>query len=127
VVGYDYIFLYFFVADTAANSGRTTFYLVFTFCEHDLAGLLRNQHVKFQLAEIKGLMKQLFEGLYKIHVSRILHRDMKAANVLITKEGVLKLADFGLARPLQPASAAPDQPPPCYTNRVVRDDCFELL
>ncbi len=59
------------------------------------------------------VMKQLFDGLYFIHSSKILHRDMKAANVLITKKGVLKLADFGLARPLLKAQD------PCYTNRVV--------
>ena len=40
----------------------------------------------------------LLEGLFYIHGNNILHRDMKSANILITKEGVLKLADFGLAR-----------------------------
>lgn len=58
---------------------------------------------------MKCLMKQLFEGLHKIHFSNILHRDMKAANVLITKDGTLKLADFGLARPLI-VKKAPQQP-----------------
>jgi serine/threonine protein kinase len=37
-------------------------------------------------------------GLYFIHKNFILHRDMKTANILVTKEGKLKLADFGLAR-----------------------------
>ncbi|KRY36575.1 Geranylgeranyl transferase type-2 subunit beta [Trichinella spiralis] len=94
------------------NSGRSTFYLVFAFCEHDLAGLLSNVHVKFSLGEIKEVMKQLLDGLFFIHMQKILHRDMKAANVLITKSGVLKLADFGLARPLNKQN-------PRYTNRVV--------
>ena len=40
----------------------------------------------------------LLSGLYYIHKNFILHRDMKTANILVTKEGKLKLADFGLAR-----------------------------
>jgi len=97
---------------SAFNRARATFYLVFTFCEHDLAGLLSNRNVKFSLGEIKEVVKQLLDGLYFIHAQKILHRDMKAANVLITKNGVLKLADFGLARPLMKQN-------PKYTNRVV--------
>merc|ERR1719411_1435001 len=71
---------------------KTTFYLVFDFCEHDLAGLLSNINVKFSPG------------------------DMKAANILITKQGILKLADFGLARAISINKAGQ---PNRYTNRVV--------
>jgi cyclin-dependent kinase 9 len=82
----------------AQNRNRAQFYLVFEFCEHDLAGLLSNQAVKFSLSDMKKIMQQLLNGLFYIHKNSILHRDMKTANILVTKEGVLKLADFGLAR-----------------------------
>lgn len=89
------------ICRTKANSYnryKSTFFLVFEFCDHDLAGLLSNRNVKFSLCDQKILMKQLCNGLWYIHESKILHRDMKAANILITKRGVLKLADFGLSR-----------------------------
>ena len=53
---------------------KTTFYLVFDFCEHDLAGLLSNINVKFSLGEIKKVMQQMCEGLFFIHNNKIIHR-----------------------------------------------------
>lgn len=46
----------------------------------------------------QSYLYQLVSGIAFCHGRRILHRDLKPQNLLIDKEGMLKLADFGLAR-----------------------------
>ena len=50
------------------------------------------------LARPPCLLLQLTRGIAFCHLHRVLHRDLKPQNLLINREGQLKLADFGLAR-----------------------------
>lgn len=74
------------------------FFMILPYMVTDLTGLLHNPRVEFSLGEIKNIMLQLLEGINYIHCSKFLHRDIKTANILIDHKGVLKIADFGLAR-----------------------------
>ena len=52
----------------------------------------------FAVADVKCYVKQLLKGLVSCHKVAVLHRDLKSANLLVSREGVLKIADFGLSR-----------------------------
>ncbi|XP_075479666.1 putative serine/threonine-protein kinase At1g54610 [Primulina tabacum] len=88
-------------------------YLVFEYMEHDLAGLAAVQTVKFTEPQIKCYMKQLLSGLEHCHDNGVLHRDIKCSNLLIDNDGILKIADFGLASFFDPQLKKP------MTSRVV--------
>lgn len=89
------------VVERIAGQGkkRAVMYMVTPYMDHDLSGLLENPSVHFTEPQIKCYMLQLLEGLRYLHGNKILHRDMKAANLLINNLGILQIADFGLARP----------------------------
>ncbi|KAJ9185904.1 hypothetical protein P3X46_005480 [Hevea brasiliensis] len=88
-------------------------YLVFEYMEHDLAGLAANPGVKFTEPQVKCFMRQLLSGLEHCHNRGVLHRDIKGSNLLIDNEGILRIADFGLASFFDPNNKHP------MTSRVV--------
>lgn len=77
---------------------NASLYLVLEYCEFDLCGLLSQRGVLFDLAEKKMIMWQILKGLYALHLNGIMHRDLKTANILVTRTGLVKLTDFGMAR-----------------------------
>ncbi|RVW52570.1 putative serine/threonine-protein kinase [Vitis vinifera] len=99
---------------------KVSLYLVFEYMEHDLAGLVghgsylsTSQGRKFTEPQVKCFMKQLLSGLEHCHNQGVLHRDIKGSNLLINNEGILKIADFGLATFFDPDRRQP------MTSRVV--------
>ncbi|XP_020237588.1 probable serine/threonine-protein kinase At1g54610 [Cajanus cajan] len=88
-------------------------YLVFEYMEHDLTGLASNPDIKFSEPQLKCYMQQLLSGLDHCHSHGVLHRDIKGSNLLIDNNGLLKIADFGLANFFDPHQSVP------LTSRVV--------
>lgn len=107
----------------AQENKKAIIYMVTPYMDHDLSGLLENPEVKFSEAQIKCYMLQLLDGVRFLHASHILHRDLKAANLLINNKGILQIGDFGLARYYDGPSPKPGQGggegPRDYTQLVV--------
>ncbi|CAD5333471.1 unnamed protein product [Arabidopsis thaliana] len=86
------------------SRASSSIYLVFEYMEHDLAGLSSNPDIRFTEPQIKCYMKQLLWGLEHCHMRGVIHRDIKASNILVNNKGVLKLGDFGLANVVTPSN-----------------------
>jgi len=73
-------------------------FMVFEYLEYDLTGVLDSPEIRFTQDHVKSWSQQLLSGVHYMHTNKVIHRDLKASNLLINRKGELKIADWGLAR-----------------------------
>jgi serine/threonine protein kinase len=75
------------------------FYIVMELIEGEtLAQRLKRLAAPLPAHEALGIFRQALQGLGFAHTQGVIHRDMKPSNIMLTREGVAKLTDFGIAR-----------------------------
>jgi serine/threonine protein kinase len=80
------------------EDGETTKFLVMEYVEgQTLDDKIANEG-KLTEAETRRIASEVCEGLEHAHLKKVIHRDMKPGNVLLGKDGSIKISDFGLAR-----------------------------
>jgi serine/threonine protein kinase len=76
-------------------------YIILEYCENGSLHSICKNFGKFPENLVSLYTSQVLQGLLFLHEQGVIHRDIKGANILTTKEGLVKLADFGVATKAQ--------------------------
>lgn len=89
---------------------RTHLYIIMEFMEEGaLSGIIKpNRFGLFPEPMVAMYIIQVLAGLVYLHGQGVVHRDIKGANILTTREGLVKLADFGVASRLSEIATEDD-------------------
>ncbi|GAA56431.1 thousand and one amino acid protein kinase [Clonorchis sinensis] len=80
-------------------------WLVMEYCIGSVADILEVHKLPLRENEIACIVREVLFGLQYLHSSHRIHRDIKAANILLTDSGGVKIGDFGSASFLSPANS----------------------
>ncbi|XP_050808298.1 serine/threonine-protein kinase TAO2 isoform X5 [Gopherus flavomarginatus] len=82
-----------------------TAWLVMEYCLGSASDLLEVHKKPLQEVEIAAITHGALQGLAYLHCHNMIHRDVKAGNILLTEPGQVKLGDFGSASIIAPANS----------------------
>ncbi|CAG9829291.1 unnamed protein product [Diabrotica balteata] len=86
------------LVDEMFNPEKQKMYLIMEFCVGSLQNMLESTpDKKFPQSQAHGYFLQLIDGLEYLHSMRVVHKDIKPGNLLLTLEGDLKISDLGVA------------------------------
>jgi cyclin-dependent kinase 1 len=84
--------------DVCMNAGTKKLYLVFEYLDFDLKTYIDSLPKEVPRRVYLSIFNQILQGIAFAHDQGVYHRDLKPQNILVSKEGIIKIADFGLSR-----------------------------
>jgi serine/threonine-protein kinase len=86
------------VYDSGHDPEMHRHYIVMEYVEGETFAQVLRARPRLPVAEAVGVVSQACEGLEYAHRHSVIHRDVKPGNLLINPDGLVKLADFGIAK-----------------------------
>ena len=74
------------------------YYIVMEYVKGKTLKDIIKEHAPMPYYEVINISRQICLGLEHAHNNNIIHRDIKPQNILVTHDGIIKVADFGIAR-----------------------------
>ena len=92
------------VFDSGQDESTGQYYIVMEYIEGQSCAEILRDYGWVEVEEAVSIVEQACEGLHYAHRNGVVHRDVKPGNLLRSSEGVVKLADFGIAKATEQSS-----------------------